>query len=65
LVEIICTLPAEAINATTIEAAKCQRFRDLGSLEVSKRTDLVFLGSNPLLDITNTRDIERLWVKGI
>jgi len=64
LVNIVGMWPAEAINAATREAAKWHRLLDRGTIEVGKRADLLMLGSDPLVDITNTLDIERVWVLG-
>lgn len=54
----------EAINAATRVAAKFHGLRDRGRIEVGLRADLVLLGSDPLEDIKNTRDIEEVWVGG-
>ncbi|CAH0054931.1 unnamed protein product [Clonostachys solani] len=64
-VNIVGMSPAEAINAATRVAAKWQRIPDRGSIEVGKRADLVMLNSNPLLNISNTLDIEKSWVAGV
>lgn len=64
LINIIGMSPAEAINAATREAAKWHRLPDRGTIEFGKRADLLMLGSNPLLNITNTPDIEKVWVLG-
>ncbi|KAH7185983.1 uncharacterized protein B0J16DRAFT_343069 [Fusarium flagelliforme] len=64
LVNIVGMSPAEAINAATREAAKWHQLSDRGTIEVGKRADLLMLGSDPLVDITNTLDIERVWVYG-
>lgn len=63
-VNILGMSPAEAINAATREPAKWHRVPDRGVVEVGKRADLVLLGSDPLLNISNTLDIERVWVLG-
>ncbi|KAJ4009629.1 hypothetical protein NW752_009216 [Fusarium irregulare] len=65
LVNIVGMSPAEAINAATRDAAKWHRVPDRGAIEVGKRADLLMLGSNPLVDITNTLDIERVWALGV
>ncbi|VUC31066.1 unnamed protein product [Clonostachys rosea] len=64
-VNIVGMSPAEAINAATRVAATWQRLPDRGSIEVGKRADLVMLNSNPLLNISNTLDIQKSWVAGV
>jgi imidazolonepropionase-like amidohydrolase len=59
---IVGMSPAEAIDAATGEAAKWHRLPDRGTIEVGKRADLLMLGPDPLLNITNTLDIEKVWV---
>ncbi|KAI8254638.1 hypothetical protein K4K58_006257 [Colletotrichum sp. SAR11_239] len=64
LVKYLGMSPAEAINSATRKAAKWHRVPDRGSIEIGKRADLVMLNSNPLIDISNTQDIARIWVFG-
>ncbi|CAG7564278.1 unnamed protein product [Fusarium equiseti] len=64
LMNIVGLSPAEAINAATREAAKWHRLQDRGTIEIGKRANLLMLGSNSLLNITNTLDIEKVWVLG-
>lgn len=64
-VQIIGMSPAEAINAATREAAKWHRLPDRGSIEVGKRADLLLLNADPLANITNTLDIDQVWVNGL
>jgi len=56
--------PAEAINAATSVAAKYHRLTDRGVIAHGLRADLLLLKSNPLLNISNTLDIARVWVAG-
>lgn len=65
LVHMVGMTPAEAINAATREAAKWHRVPDRGSIEVQKRADLLMLNSDPLVNITNTLDVSKVWVAGI
>lgn len=65
LVNIVGMTPAEALNAGSREAARWHRVPDRGSIEVQKRADLLLLNSNPLEDISNTLDIDRIWAFGI
>ncbi|KAI0469701.1 hypothetical protein GGR56DRAFT_661999 [Xylariaceae sp. FL0804] len=59
-INILGMSPAEAINSATSVPARWHRVLDRGFIEVGKRADLVMLNSDPLVDITNTRDIERI-----
>ncbi|QKX61589.1 uncharacterized protein TRUGW13939_08741 [Talaromyces rugulosus] len=64
LVEIGMT-PAEALRAATIVPAFWHGHEDRGAILPGKRADLVLLNSNPLENITNTRDISKVWIGGI
>jgi imidazolonepropionase-like amidohydrolase len=57
--------PLEALRAGTVESAVWHRLFDRGEIKVGKRADLVLLNSNPLLNISNTRDIAKVWVGGV
>lgn len=63
-VNILGMSPAEAINAASREAAKWHRIPDRGSVTVGQRADVLMLNSNPLLNITHTRDIAKAWTFG-
>ena len=53
--------PLQALRTATINAAAALGMGDqLGTIESGKRADLTFLGSDPLLDIRNTRDVRRV-----
>lgn len=56
--------PAEAINAATKVAAKYHHLTDRGEIKEGMKADLVLLGSDPLEDIRNTRDIVAIWAGG-
>lgn len=64
LVEDVGMSPAEAINAATSVAARYHRLCDRGVIANGMRADMVLLGSNPLEDIGNTKDIKGVWVEG-
>ena len=56
--------PLDAIRIGTLNAAVfLGKERELGSIEEGKIADLILLGSDPLVDISNTQDIE-LVIKG-
>lgn len=57
--------PAEALRAATIVPASFHRLPDRGAIEPGKRADMVLLNSDPLVDIKNTLDIEKVWVGGL
>ncbi|GFP57826.1 hypothetical protein TASIC1_0009016300 [Trichoderma asperellum] len=55
----------EALRAATILSAQHHQLTDRGQIAPGMRADLVLLNSNPLVNISNTRDIARVWVGGI
>ncbi|KAI1407052.1 hypothetical protein F5Y13DRAFT_175771 [Hypoxylon sp. FL1857] len=57
--------PAEALRAATIVPATVHRLNDRGAIRPGMRADLILLNSNPLVNITNTRDIARVWAGGV
>ena len=57
--------PAETLRTATVNPARwLKRERDLGTIEVGKFADLVMLSANPLESITNSRQINAVWVGG-
>lgn len=56
--------PSQALRAATLDAAGLLGADSLGVLEAGKGADLVVLSRDPLADITNTRSITRVMVRG-
>jgi imidazolonepropionase-like amidohydrolase len=56
--------PADAIIAATATTAAILRLADLGSLAVGKSADFLVLDANPLDDITHTRRIAGVYLRG-
>lgn len=57
--------PVEVLRSATIDGAVIIGVeQDLGSIEIGKLADMVILNTNPLDDIRNTIDIERVVMNG-
>jgi len=57
--------PYQALQTATVNAARYFRQSgEFGTIEVGKRADFVMLGGNPLKDISYTRKIEGVMVRG-
>ncbi len=56
--------PAQVIVASTSQAAHLMRLTDSGVLSVGKSADFIVLDANPLEDITNTRAISAVYLRG-
>jgi imidazolonepropionase-like amidohydrolase len=54
----------QVIVAATGNAARFLGTKELGTLEAGRWADLIVLDRNPLLDIKNTRTIQRVYVAG-
>jgi imidazolonepropionase-like amidohydrolase len=53
--------PFQALQTATINAARALGLEnELGTIELGKRADLMFVGGDPLQDIRTTRDVRRV-----
>jgi imidazolonepropionase-like amidohydrolase len=57
--------PAQVIVAATKNAAEWAGFADMGTIAVGKSADFVVLDASPLDDITNTRKISAVYLRGV
>ena len=56
--------PAQVIVAATRNSAELMQMTDIGTVEVGKGADFIVLDANPLDDITNTRRISEVYLRG-
>ena len=57
--------PAEVIAAATGSSAELMRMTDVGTVAVGKSADFIVLDANPLDEITNTRRIAAVYLRGM
>jgi len=57
--------PKQVLLSATRDAARCQKLdRDLGTLEPNKWADFVVLDADPLVSVSNARQIADVYVAG-
>ena len=56
--------PAEVIVAATSNSADLMEIPDVGSVAAGMSADFIVLDANPLDDITNTRRISAVYLRG-
>ena len=57
--------PAQVLVAATRNAAELANLSDVGIVAAGKSADFLVLDANPLDDITNSRRISRVYLRGV
>jgi imidazolonepropionase-like amidohydrolase len=57
--------PAEVIVAATSNSADLLQMPDVGAVVAGKSADFIVLDANPLVDITNSRQIAAVYLRGM
>jgi len=57
--------PAQVIIAATKTSAEIMRLNQLGTIARGKSADFIVLDANPLDDITNSRKIADVYLRGV
>jgi imidazolonepropionase-like amidohydrolase len=57
--------PAQVIMSSTGKAAAFLHLSDTGTLEPGKSADFIVLDADPMEDITNTRRIAAVYLRGV
>jgi imidazolonepropionase-like amidohydrolase len=57
--------PMQVIVAATRNSAEFLRLKDAGTLEAGRSADFIVLDANPLDDITNSRRISAVFLRGV
>ena len=57
--------PRQVLAAATRDAARCMKLdAELGTIEPDKWADFIALNADPLVDISNVRNIDSVWIAG-
>ena len=57
--------PVQALNSATSLPAQRYGFNDRGTIAVGKRADLLLVGGDPTINVSNARNIKNVWATGI
>ena len=57
--------PMQVLVAATRNGAQFLKLTDTGTIETNKSADFLVLDANPLDDITNTRKISAVYLRGV